>query len=103
MKKLIIFSVIIITFLFGCKSQQKAIGYTYDDVYSTRSDHSKITSKPKIQNEDLSGPHAISPADSSSTLTSKSATSTQDYSDNSYGARIKKFHSNNSGMGYNNE
>ena len=54
MKKLIIFSVLIATVLFGCKSQQKSTGYTYDDVYSTRSDNAKIAAKPKIQNEDLS-------------------------------------------------
>lgn len=103
MKKLIIFSVIIATFLFGCKSQQKTTGYTYDDVYSTRSDHSKITSKPKIQNEDLSGSHPIVSPDSSSTITATSAASNQDYSNNSYAARIKRFNGNNSGLNYSNE
>jgi hypothetical protein len=103
MKKLIIFSAIIATFLFGCKSQQKATGYTYDDVYSTRSDHSKITSKPKIQNEDLSGSHPIVSPDSSSTLTSTSAASNQDYSNNSYAARIKRFNGKNTGLNYNNQ
>ncbi len=76
MKKIIIFSAIIATFLFGCKSQEKATSYNYDDVYSTRSDHSKITSKPKIQNEDLSGSHTIASPDSSSALTSTSDAST---------------------------
>jgi len=33
---------------------KKQTGYTYDDVYSNRDDLTKITSKPKIQNEDLS-------------------------------------------------
>ncbi len=103
MKKLIIFSVIIATFLFGCKSQQKATSYSYDDVYSTRSDQSKITSKPKIQDEDLSGSHSIASPDSSSVLTSSSAASNEDYSNNSYAARINRFHSKNSGLNYNNQ
>lgn len=103
MKKLIIFSAIIATFFFGCKSQQKATGYTYDDVYSTRSDHSKITEKPKIQNEDLTGSHPVASPDSSSTLTSKSATANQDYSNNSYAARIKRFNGSKSGLDYNSE
>ena len=103
MKKLIIFSVLIATFLFGCKSQQKTTGYTYDDVYSNRSDHAKITSKPKIQNEDLSASHSIASPDSSSALSSTSAASNEDYSDNSYAARIKRFNSKNTGLNYNNE
>ena len=103
MKKLVIFSAIIASFLFGCKSQQKATSYTYDDVYSTRSDHSKITSKPKIQDEDLTGSHPITSPDSSSVLTSSSATSNEDYSNNSYSARIKRFNGKNSGLNYNNE
>ena len=103
MKKSIIFSVLIVAFLFSCKSQQKATGYTYDDVYSNRDDHAKITSKPKIQNEDLSASHSVVSADSSSKLSSASATSTVDYSNNSYSARIKRFNDKNPGLNYNSE
>jgi hypothetical protein len=103
MKKLVIFSVLIATVLFGCKSQQKATGYTYDDVYSTRSDNAKIAAKPKIQNEDLSGTHPVALADSSSATPSAAAVSNEDYSNNSYAARIKRFNGKNSGLNYNNE
>jgi len=103
MKKLIIFSVLIATVLFGCKSQQKSTGYTYDDVYSTRSDHAKITSKPKIQNEDLSGSNQVATRDSSSAITPAPAASNQDYSNNSYEARIKRFNGKNNGLNYNSD
>jgi len=101
MKKLIIFSVLIATVMFGCKSQQKTTGYTYDDVYSTKSDHSRINSKPKIQNEDLSGSQTTVTTDSSSV--NSSAAAGQDYSNNSYSARIKRFNEKNPGLTYNSE
>ena len=104
MKKSMIFSVLIAALFFSCKSQQKSTGYTYDDVYSNRSDHANITPKPKIQNEDLSASHAVASADSSSSRpASASSTSAMDYSDNSYSARIKRFNEKNPGLDYSSE
>ncbi|MCX6245497.1 MAG: hypothetical protein NTU98_12455 [Bacteroidetes bacterium] len=103
MKKSIIFIVLIAAALFGCKSQQKATTYTYDDVYSSRSDVPKTTSKQKIQDEDLTGATQIASPDSSGSLNAQSALSGTDLSDNSYAARIKNFHQQNPGAPYNDE
>jgi hypothetical protein len=58
---------------------------------------------PKIQNEDLSASKQIASHDSSSTLASAPAASNQDYSNNSYAARIKRFNGENNGLNYNSE
>ena len=66
MKKSMIISVLIATLFFSCKTQQKSTGYTYDDVYSNKSDPANISPNSKIQNKDLSASHAVVSADSSS-------------------------------------
>jgi hypothetical protein len=103
MKKLILFCVIISTFIFGCKTQQQSAGYTYDDVYSTKADHPKIAPKPAIHNEDLTGAQTLVTSDSSSTLKSTSAKSNPDLSSDNYAARIKRFNDKNPGLNYNSE
>jgi len=103
MKKSIIFSILIATFLFGCKTQQKSTAYSYDDVYSTRADHPKIAPKPNLQNEDLTGSQTLATTDSSTALKATSAASTADYSSNSYATRMKRFNDKNPGLNYNSE
>jgi len=95
MKKSIIFSLIILALLSGCKSQQKVTGYNNDDVYSNRSANSKTSSKAKIQNNDLTAAPSVPKSDSS---VAKKPASSVDYSNNSYAARIKKFNNNNQGL-----
>ena len=71
MQKSIIFSLFIIAIvLFGCKSQQKATSYNYDDVYSTKSPRTAVATQPKVQNEDLSATKQATIADTSATLKS---------------------------------
>lgn len=103
MKKLMILSIFIATFFFSCKTQEKSTGYTYDDVYTNRSAAAKTTTKPKIQNNDLSASRPIVSADSSSKQPAVAATSPIDYSDNSYAARIKRFNDKNPGLDYSSE
>lgn len=103
MKKLMICSVLIATFFFGCKTQQKSTGYTYDDVYSNGSDPAKVTSKPKIQNKDISTSSTVAVTDTSSVKAKAAASSPIDYSDNSYSARIKRFNDKNPGLDYSSE
>ncbi len=103
MKKLMIFSVLIATFIFGCKTQQKSTGYTYDDVYSNGSNPAKTASKPKIQNTDLSASPTVASSDTSSIKSKTAAKSQVDYSDNSYAARIKRFNDKNPGLDYSSE
>jgi hypothetical protein len=99
MKKLIIFSAVVATLLTGCKTQQQTSGYNYDDVYSTKSEKTRAAAKPKIQNEDLTGSQQTSITDTSSSHLAPAAT--EDYSSNSYEARIKRFNSTTSGLDYN--
>jgi len=101
MKKSIVFSILIIViFLFGCKTQQKATSYNYDDVYSTKTPHATASTQQKVQNEDLSVNHQAVSADTSATLKAASATSGEDYSSNSYSSRIKRFNDKNPGLNY---
>jgi hypothetical protein len=104
MKKSIILCSIIVAFLFGCKSQQKATGYSNDDVYTKKSEREKAASKPKIQNEDLTASHKIASSDSITKRPSAAASSNVDYSNNTYATKIKKSNANNQGLnnsGYN--
>src|ERR1035437_7262378 len=103
MKKSIIFCVLIATFLFGCKTQQKSTAYSYDDVYSTRAEHPKIAPKPNLRNEDLTGRQTLATTDSSTSLKATSAASTADYSSNSYATRMKRFNDKNPGLNYNSD
>ncbi len=99
MKKLMIFSIFIATFFISCKTQQKSIGYTYDDVYSNGSEPAQIASKPKIQNNDFSSSGSTTFTDSSSVKSKAASTSQVDYSKNSYAAKIKMSNDKNPGSG----
>ncbi|MGA3012677.1 MAG: hypothetical protein ABSD71_01450 [Bacteroidales bacterium] len=98
MKKLMIFSLLIVTIFSGCKTQQKATGYTYDDVYSNQSNSSKDASKSKIKSNDLAASTQVVVADSSAKKAK--VASSVDYSSNSYATKIKMSNGNNAGQNY---
>jgi cytoskeletal protein RodZ len=96
MKKLMMFSLLIVTFFSGCTTQQKTTGYTYDDVYSNQSKSSKDPSNSKIKSNDLASSNRVVTADSS-TKSTKVASSV-DYSSNSYATKVKISNGNNAGQ-----
>jgi hypothetical protein len=90
MKRAAFIAVIISIMMTACKTQQKAVSVTNDDVYSTPSRNPK----PKTSNPDLTQNLASAPAGGQVVAkpdSLKPNSAAEDYSDVSYAERIQKF------------